>query len=444
MMNSNISQLHPSQQVGNYTRIGYGYHKKLEELLSSFGGLKLDRVVVDATVIESQIELLSTLRSMGSDLILDTRSSELVHDVYYKKSKTIKKLPWANEERSFILDDFKSKKNNEKYVSEIAVFAIDNKFSSIISPSHSFENIKDDWLSIDIDLSRLLRKALDSNGGEDISIEYPLITTASMLNDFKTRNIIIERLVEAEFDNLWLKISGFGGKNASAGGIAKYIKYVDEFKRLDKPIVSDCVGGFIGLSLLAFGITGAIIHGIGQNEDFKLSSWTKEVIKKETDEEKKSFGRTSYIYFPSLDMSLNKNQVEILLKEKGMKSLLVCQDEKCCSKGMSDMYAYPNEHFLYQRYRQIDDLNMVPQFSRIHYFLEKILRPAIKNTQELEKLNVDNIALNKKISKHKIRLDRIYRELSSLNEELEFTSHALVPNRCKIDSMMKSRIGGLK
>ena len=432
-MNSNVSNIYPSKQTANYIRLGYNGHSQLENWLQC-GRLKLERVVVDATQVVNQKELLSTLRSLGSDLVLDTRSAELVHNAAYVNSKTLNKLAWADSDRAFLFDDFNSD-SIKNYVDKIASFAIEHRFNSIISPTHSIADIKDDWISLDIELSHALREALNRRGGEDITIEYPLITTANLINDIETRDTMINRLKDAEFNNLWLKISGLGGNNASAGGLKKYIESITKFQSLNKPIVADCIGGLASMAALAFGATGAISHGIAMQETFNLNSWTK------VRDQDKKFGIKTRIYFSDIDLYLYKEQANILFEQKGVKPILLCKNDECCHAGKLDMYNNSNEHFLYQRLKQIDDLNKTPQFNRTHYFLEEMLRPTIRNAQKLVNLDVTDTKLNKKLLIHKNRLERIYRELDNLNEISGLSRNVLIPNRCRLNSMLMQQGG---
>jgi len=430
MSSAKIIDFHSSSKVANYIRLGYSGHKMLEDLQLS-GQLNLKRVVVDATNVLKQSELLSTLRIVGSDLILDTRSAELAHEASFKNP--ISKLPWAIRNRANTLEDFSDEAYCKEYVARIAEFAVYYKFNGVFSPSHSIDSIDVDWLSVDIDLSCLLREALDERGGDDITIEYPLITTTKLVNDELSRKAIINRLADAEFDNLWLRFSGFGN-NATAAGIVKYINATRDFQKLNKPLVSDCVGGFVGLAVLAFGATGGISHGVAQKESFNLNYWTKE--------SEWSGGFAHRIYLSDLDLFISRSQAGALFKEKGMKSLLACNTNNCCQNGFMDMFNNPNEHFLKQRFKLINDLNQVPESRRNHYFIEKILDPALRKSRKLLASNINDEKLKNKILSHTKKLDRIHQSLDNIYQNTNgFTVRALIPIRCRASSLIKFQRG---
>ena len=113
----------------------------------------------------------------------------------------------------------------------------------------------------------MLCEALDAEGGEHIVIDYPLITTYSALRDSAQRRAFVAHLRELPFDNLWLRISGFGA-DASPAGVRRYISALSDFHGLARPIVADCVGGLAGLAIASFGASTAIAHGVAEKERF--------------------------------------------------------------------------------------------------------------------------------------------------------------------------------
>jgi hypothetical protein len=241
--------------------------------------------------------------------------------------------------------------------------------------------------------------------------------------------MFIERLSHAEFENLWLKISGFGD-NATAAGIVKFIHSIRDFQHLNKPIIADNVGGFVGIAALAFGVVGGISHGVAQKERFDLKSWN-------TNNNWKG-GSGTRIYFPDLDLFVSNKQANILFKEKGVKSLLLCKDNKCCS---NDMLANPNEHFLTQRFKQINSLNEIPESRRIYYFLEKVLKPALVKMKKLANSNINDEQLKKKVIAHKQKGERIYKALNNINQTKDTNQRAMTPIRSRASSLIKQHRG---
>jgi hypothetical protein len=88
-------------------------------------------------------------------------------------------------------------------------------------------------------------------------IEWSLIfTNYATLRDSAHRRALSSEMANLPFDNLWLRISGFGA-DASGVGVRRYISSVADFHGVGKPIVADCVGGLAGLAVASF---GAVTH----------------------------------------------------------------------------------------------------------------------------------------------------------------------------------------
>ena len=94
-MDATIHQLHPVLPFGHYLRLGHTGHRKLEDLHAS-GRFGIDRVVVDAAHIDDQRELLDSLRSAGTEIILDPKVAELSTPFGCLSRASV--LPWAHGE----------------------------------------------------------------------------------------------------------------------------------------------------------------------------------------------------------------------------------------------------------------------------------------------------------------------------------------------------------
>lgn len=422
-MENNILDFHGSSLIANYIRLGYNNHRKVEDLHAA-GKLSTQRVVVEANYLERQVELLSTLRATGSDLVLDVKAAELSEIGSYQSS--VRYLPWANTKQNKPLQpsDF-----NESLIAlhaeHIALFAIKYRVSSILSPSHYIDSPNSKWLEIDRQLCIALREALNTEGGTEIGVDYMLNTNSQALNDEASRKVIMRNLDGLPFKNLWLRIAGFGN-DASAAGLRRYINTLWDIQSLEKPLVADHVGGYVGLALLAFGAVGAISHGVATKETFYLRSWTHK--------SEWSGGSKSRFYLPDIDLFLSLKQANVLMAGYGAKNLLACKDDDCCSRGLKSMDSSPEEHFLFQRAKQLQKLNNIPRLKRVEHFLNDTLHNAVLKLHKTERIKLDDEPLMKKIVKHTRRLERISLALADLHETTQIHHKALVPNRCKIDS----------
>ena len=418
-MKNNVIEMHASNHLANYIRVGFKNFRKIEDLHAS-GKLSSQRVIIDANYANSQIELLNTLRATGSDIVLDVKAAEASQIGTFESS--VRHLPWANKDRLLELSDFSDSKIRQ-CVTKIAEFATEYKFSSVLSPSHFLDSARSEWRSIDIDLCCALHEALSELGSSEISIDYTLNTNMKVLSDESNRKALIRSLSNLPFENLWLRIGGFGN-DASPAALRRYINSAWDFQNLNKPIVADHVGGFIGLSLLAFGAVGGIAHGVATKERFNTRSWTHK--------SKFTGGIKPRFYFHELDLFLSLDQANTLLSGRGVKSYLACLDSNCCRHGINNMKNNCDEHFMFQRSKQFNALSNTPSSRRVDYFLNNPLRNAIQMIRKTENVKLMDDKLKLKVSKHARRLERIESVLLDLHETNKIRERVLVPSRCKL------------
>ncbi len=226
-MADNVHYIIPPQpEIGHFIRLGHTGFRILEDLHTA-GRLPIKRAVVDASHIEGQTSLISSLRNTGSELILDTKSAELATPGGY--SATASKLAWAHKDRHQRLSDF-TDKYIKNYCEKVAGFAVTHKLDVVLCPTHLITDTSSSWskidtaIKIDTDICIALRQALNLAGGRHIHIDYPLIVPYGMfLKEYKC-NTLMQSLKNLPFTNLWLRISNFGMSTANPAGLKKYIK----------------------------------------------------------------------------------------------------------------------------------------------------------------------------------------------------------------------------
>lgn len=274
-------------------------------------------------------------------------------------------------------------------------------------------------------MCEVLRNSLDKLGGKHIIVDYPLLINMSTFRDEASRLAIINSMIGLPFENLWLRISNFGN-GATPAGLRKYINGAWDFRKRDKPIIADGVGGLVSLALLSFGATGGIAHGIAQKERFNANDWKK--IRKG------GGGSAKRIYMPDLDIYLSSDQGRELFKGRGVKSNLGCHTKGCCSE-IGDMFRSPEAHFLHQRHRQITELNETPDFRRVDYFLDKQLGKACQIGRKILKTKISDVTVEKKIAKHTARLELMSDVLTDLHKTTQVEPRAMTPYKCNVNAI---------
>jgi hypothetical protein len=412
--------------IGQFIKVGSNGYRQLETLHGT-GRIQLPRVVIDASQIDKQSDLVSTLRDAGSDIVLDSGIAEL--SSIGRFDGAAKNVSWANIERPLQPRDFKQI-GKDKIVQQIAEFSVAHDVDTVLAPSHLINGIRDNWMSIDFESCKLLRKSLDDAGGQQISIDYPLILPYAILRDPVQRRAMAKELAELPFDNLWLRVSSFGA-DATPVGVKRYIAAVADFHQLNKPLVADCVGGLSALALTAFGAVAAISHGVAEKERLDTNSW-------HVRPKGGGGGQSGRLYLPGLDRYLKQHVVEEIMSAKGGRRLLACHDRDCCALGFEDTVKNPKAHFLIQRRKQIEDLERTHQDKRVARYLDYHLRSADRTARQAAKLKISDDSITNALQKSTLRLDRMRGVLEDLDHNMGADSTKSVP--LKVRASVLARI----
>lgn len=399
----NVHYLYKPSPLGLYVRLGHTGHRRLADLYAS-GKFPIDRVIVDASHLAQQGDLLKTLRADNAEIILDPNAAEMAS--VGRCGGAVRRLPWAKPNgQHWCPSDFDSS-HIKDVAKRIAAFCVEQRVSAVLSPNHLLSGGKDAWSTIDVRQCETLRVALDAAGGGAIEIDYPLLLPYGVFRDTSHRRAILGTLKDLPIGNLWVRVSRYGDL-ATAAAVREYAGACLDLHDLGKPIIADHVGGLAGLALLALGSAGAIAHGIASKERFDTSKWHLPPSK----------GRGGSIlraYFPGLDAHLSLDDAKKALGARGGKSLLGCRDTRCCPRGAEDTLAHPDSHFLRQRFDQLMDLERVPDLRRPEHFLSAHVSLAEQVARKAARLRVADDKLTKKLKTSARRLERLRGTLEHL------------------------------
>lgn len=198
--------------IGHVIRTGETSYRQFENLHAE-GRLPAMTVIVDASKARFQKEFISALREQGAEVILDTKVAELSEIGRFRGMA--RGAPWAvaGDERPLRASDFEARSNSDVYGS-IARFAVDLGVTAVMAPTHFLRNgASDAWLEIDRSTVPLLRAALDREGGDEVGIDYPLLVPHVVIHDGAHRTAIMAELAGLPFDNLVVRLSGFGASS---------------------------------------------------------------------------------------------------------------------------------------------------------------------------------------------------------------------------------------
>jgi len=396
--------------VAQFLRIGTTGHNQMEALLESGrltydGRLWLDRAVLGAAAAPRQTSLMRALADRGAELVLDTDVAEL--SSLGRFEGVVRQAPWAIQGRPLQLDDWRGARGHER-VMQIARFAVEHGFRSVLAPTHLLAGHRDRAFDTDRNVLEQLRRALDDVGGADVALDYALLIPNRILRDSDERAAFIAALRGQPFENLWLRIAGFG-IDATPVGVRRYISALHEFVDQDHPIVADGVAGLAGLATVAFGAAGGIAHGVGVLERFDTRSWSKRP------EKKSKGGAGTRALVPMLDRQLKVEELKAIAAASGGSRLVSCVDMKRCRRGLTDTLHDPKPHYLYQRRAPLEALSRVPESRRAEHHLSQMLAPADRHARMLNRLKIADPKVKKILDQSGHRVEQLLHVLEDFH-----------------------------
>ncbi len=134
------------KSIEQFIRVGHNGYRQLETLHSS-GRVPISHAVIDAAHIDTQKDLVHTLREAGADIVLDTNIAELSSIGRFDGS--VKSAPWANSREPLKPSDFKGH-NKRNITDRIAEFCVEHNVDTVLSPSHLISSSRDKWVLVDL------------------------------------------------------------------------------------------------------------------------------------------------------------------------------------------------------------------------------------------------------------------------------------------------------
>ena len=403
-----------------FVRIGEA-HKKLSDLHAS-GRLPAKRVVVDASRFRYQHELTNELRESGAEVVLDTEVAELAAPSKFAGHS--RHAPWASASEGDLLGPQHFQRNaSADVIGQIARFAVKHQVDVVLAPTHYLGDLNfANWLEVDREACLLLRSALDREGGAHIAIDYPVIIPHTDLNSSEVRGELTASLVDLPIDSVWIRASGLG-PDVGPLTMKRYLAAMSGLHNMGKPIIADHLGGFTGMTAMAFGAASGIAVGIGERERFDARGWHKPPPPRKEDD---SFGRAVRVALPSLNRSATIKELELLTSATNGKKLLACGDRRCCPHGLKDMIDDPRRHAAYQLFARIEALQKVPDLKRGHYFLNGPIADADRLARQVKQLkpseevavlhDIDVNKLMKRLYDHSRRIEKLRSTLENIHE----------------------------
>ena len=424
------------QPVAHYIRLGETSYRKVADLAAA-GVIKSKRFVVDGSKIDFQKDIIQVLQGLGAEIVLDPRTIEL--SARRKCAGLAASAPWAPETRGVPLgpDVFRDRHPTDIY-GAIARCAVKHGVSAVLSPSHyladpSFEG----WQAIDHDACMLLRRALNTEGGKSIAIDYLVAARLTDFMDESFQSKMMPNLSDLPYDNLWVRASmskALGPVNAQ-----RLVRTLSRWHNIGKPIVMDYMGGLSAESLAAMNVVSGVAHGFGEQTSFTTSKWAEPPEERDKD---KRGGRATRIGVSSLGCTFTSAELDVLMSAHGAKSALLPNDRRVLPNGVEDIRRDPRRFNVYDAQRRMEEINAIPTVNRPDHFADKRMREVVATANKAAKLNPKaEIAKAKNVDLTKLRARLV--KFSTSSEKLRGTYENLAQERTEQGATVRA-IGDLR
>lgn len=365
----------PSTEIAQYVRVGDS-HKSFGDLRAA-GYLPVRRVVVEASRIIRQAELLKLLQNEGTEIVLDLEAAEL--SSVYRFNTSARNAPWLGglTHQPLRADDF-----TQDRIDAMARLAVEFSVNAVLAPTHFLKDpLFSGWLKVDLANCERLRRALDKEGGSSIAIDYPVIQTAAGLADAIERKVLVEGLSSMPVQQIWFRVSGLG-KDAGPSKTRALIRQLSGFHNLGMPIVLDYCSGLNAQAAVAFGAASGVSFGIMELDSFDASGWHKPMPARDPDA---PYGRRTYVAAPGLGRTFERREFELLARATGGRRIML-QGEYSSASSVDEMVRDRRAQAALQAVKSLQKIEQVPDLNRTKFFLDGPLRDMERRARDVSRL----------------------------------------------------------
>lgn len=341
-------------------RPGHNDHKVVKDLLLAAGtGIRpirpvISRLVVDAPLAASQPEYSQAAQATGTALLVDPLTFLLQSDVASQDA-------WANlpfgRPAAVSSSELCEPTTQRQLVEAVIDFQLDNGATAIIPP---YVLVDDDpqWLQVASELLTRTGDHLSRRG-----IELPVVAVLALRRPRSVHAIPwrsrLEYLsaVAADIgsDRVAVAISGTGGPDDGHDPVHLVLDAVRRLvdRRLE---VLAWRQGLLGPAAVAVGAAGYEC-GIGMRERCDLVG-----LQKARRPGSGSGFAVPGVFIQPLGRSLKRPVARELLADRQLRPRLVCDDERCCSRGAETTLSWPGiaRHAVLARARALLELDRMP------------------------------------------------------------------------------------
>lgn len=354
---------HAGGRIGHlYFTVRQNDHVVLGRLLAE-GRLQANGLLLDARRNRTQQGLRRDAARNGIVTWLDTQAMELALPSGVTKGHAM--LPWANSPKKC---DELGGMQQKAIARTIADFAVSEGYQGVLAPCHYLNDEAGEWIEKDAESTQLLRDQLDTLGGSNIRVSYPLAISTRLLNEVAFRDRIVRSLRNLPIDSISLRIHPFGARSGP-NAVRNTVESILQLRQSGHRLMIERAG-FTGFALFAIGAVDAVESGVAIGDTFDVGNRLRSGGASD------SVPNRARVYLESLGMTVELRVAEELLNAPHGKSRFACKDTRCCPNGARDMLRDPRRHSVLARQREFLALSQMPVRDRGLLFVQRFMTPA--------------------------------------------------------------------
>lgn len=403
-------------------RVRYNEHTGFARLLAE-RRLAADALILDARNHKRHEALRREAHAQSIALWFDSQAMELA--LPGAVSKTHASLAWArntvHEPEDFTAEVVRT------YARQLAEFAIDGGYSTVLAPTHYVAEEGSEWLDIDRALVEALHEALEKRAGASIQIVYPLALHANLLADSSIRADLVRTLRRLPIDRVSLRVHPFGYRSGPAA-MRNVIRAALELQTAGHPLLIERAG-IAGLAAYAFGAVDGIESGVTFGDTFDVNDRLKPSIQ---GSQPSSFAPPQQIFLDAFGMTVKRTVAEQLLASSRGKQWFGCRDPLCCAHGVKSMLDDAFRHSALTRQRQHAALARTPPTMRAGVFIDTVVGPAADMLSRASEIDERFRAKHKQMLSVKATLTALHREIEAERRRATFENAVAEPRSAQI------------
>lgn len=339
-----------------FIRLLHNEKSVMERFLQNYS---IDGVVFQANYIPRYEGHIKMLRTHEVPYLFDPSTNRLAYSKF-SETQGLRDLPYVFDNLNRLTPaKLKSIAEIRRYVKEVLNWQIQHECAYLVAPFHYSKTLTSEWLEVDLKLISEAREYLATKGRKE-KLFAAICTSIEELTDEENRKLLVNRYSKHPVDGYLFYVDAIQEQTSVPGQLYSYLSTLMDFKALGKPLIA-CRVGNLGIGLVSLGID-AFETGIAS-----LSFFSEKTL---LEDRPVNYTMQVKYYVPALLMNLQIEAATDILKSEQY-SALACQCPYCRGQNDETLRRNAKEHFLYQRFQEMNTINDLSEEKRLQAFLER-------------------------------------------------------------------------